>query len=209
MKSTKTDLLLALLVTGVVIWSACGPAEWRVWWMEMCWVLGAFILLITTYRRFRFSTAAYAIVSIWLVMHTIGAHYTFEHVPFGWFTEFFGFERNHYDRIAHYAIGLNSFMLAELFLRKKWASGYWFAAVTGILFIMAMACAWEIIEWIVAVIDGGDDGLAFLGSQGDIWDAQEDMLADTLGAVTAAALFVVREHRALKRLGKAAVREAA
>ena len=188
----RIPYILALLVLATIGWSAAGPAEWRVWWMEMCWVLGAFGLLAATYGKFRFSATAYALVSIWLVMHTIGAHYTFEHVPFGFITDFFGFERNHYDRVAHFAIGLNSYLLAELVYRKRWVTNAGFAAVVGVLAIMAMACAWEIIKWLVAVWDGGEDGLAFLGSQGDIWDAQEDMLADTLGALLAAVLFVGR-----------------
>ena len=90
----RVPYILALLVLATIGWSAAGPAEWRVWWMEMCWVLGTFGLLAATYGKFRFSATAYALVSIWLVMHTIGAHYTFEHVPFGFITDFFGFERN-------------------------------------------------------------------------------------------------------------------
>ena len=77
-----------------------------------------------------------------------------------------------------------------LAFRKRWVRNALLAAVFGVLAIMAMAAAWEIIEWIVAVWDGGADGLAFLGSQGDVWDAQKDMLCDTLGAISAAILFV-------------------
>ena len=90
-----------------------------------------------------------------------------------------GTTRNNYDRIAHFAIGLNSYMLAELFLRKRWVSGRVTASVFAVVSIVAMAGLWEIVEWIGAVWDGGDAGLAFLGSQGDVWDAQKDMLADS------------------------------
>ena len=187
----RFPIYLAAVLCAVIAWSAYKPAEWGVWWMEMSWVLGVFVLLALTYRHFRFSNLAYALVFLWLVMHTVGAHYTFEHVPCEWLKSLLGSERNHYDRIAHYCVGLNSFMIAELALRKRWMANAVIAAVFGVLAIMAMAAGWEIIEWIVAVWDGGADGLAFLGSQGDIWDAQKDMLCDTLGAISAALLFVV------------------
>ena len=190
LKMQKFPIGLAAVLMAVVGWSAYKPAEWGVWWMEMSWVLGVFVLLAFTYRRFRFSNLAYAIVFLWLVMHTIGAHYTFEQVPAQWLKDLLGSERNHYDRIAHFVVGFNSFLIAELAFRKRWVKNAVVAAVFGVLAIMAMAAAWEIIEWIVAVWDGGADGLAFLGSQGDIWDAQKDMLCDTLGAISAAILFV-------------------
>ena len=186
----KFPLMLAAVLTAVIAWSAYKPAEWGVWWMEMSWVLGVFVLLSFSYRRFRFSNLAYALVFLWLVMHTVGAHYTFEHVPAEWLKSLLGSERNHYDRVAHFVVGFNSFLIAELALRKCWVKNAVVAAVFGVLAIMAMAAAWEIIEWIVAVWDGGADGLAFLGSQGDVWDAQKDMLCDTLGAISAAILFV-------------------
>lgn len=195
----KFPMMLAAVLTAVIAWSAYKPAEWGVWWMEMSWVLGVFALLAFTYRRFRFSNLAYALVFLWLVMHTVGAHYTFEHVPAEWLKNLLGSERNHYDRVAHFVVGFNSFLIAELALRKRWVRNAVVAAVFGVLAIMAMAAAWEIIEWIVAVWDGGADGLAFLGSQGDVWDAQKDMLCDTLGAISAAILFVVRQRDLVDR----------
>ncbi len=191
----KFPIVLAAVLAAVVFWSACKPAEWGVWWMEMSWVLGVFALLALTYRRFRFSNLAYVLVFLWLVMHSIGAHYTFEHVPADWLKNLLGSERNHYDRVAHFVVGFNSFLFAELAWRRRWTSNVLLSAVFGILAIMAMAAAWEIIEWIVAVWDGGADGLAFLGSQGDVWDAQKDMLCDTLGAISAAVLFGVVQPR--------------
>lgn len=190
--------ILSATLLFVIAWSASRPAEWGVWWMEMAWVLGAFVLLVLTYRRFRFSNLAYGIVFIWLVLHTIGAHYTFEHVPMDWLKDLLGSERNHYDRIAHFCIGLNSFMLAELALRRRWVTNTLAASVCGVLAIMALAAGWEIIEWVVAVWDGGADGLAFLGSQGDVWDAQQDMLCDTLGAILGAGLFLGLSQKSIR-----------
>ena len=194
----RLPLALAALLLCLVGWSACGPKDYGVWWMEMVWVLGVFGLLLVTYRRFRFSNASYSIVFIWLALHTIGAHYTFELVPMDWLKEILGTTRNHYDRIAHFAIGLNSYMLAEFFLRKRWVSGRVTASVFAVVSIVAMAGLWEIVEWIGAVWDGGDAGLAFLGSQGDVWDAQKDILADTLGAACAAICFCFSRSMVVK-----------
>ena len=190
----RFPIALAATLAVLIAWSAYNPAARGVWWMEMSWVLGVFALLAFTYRHFKFSNLAYALVFLWLVMHTIGAHYTFEHVPAEWLRNLLGAERNHYDRVAHFVVGFNSFLFAELALRKRWVKDAVIAAVFGVLAIMAMAAAWEILEWIIAVWDGGADGLAFLGSQGDVWDAQKDMLCDTLGAISAAILFALRQR---------------
>jgi putative membrane protein len=179
-----------LLLVAVYAWSAVNPAERAVWWVEMASVLAISALLLVSSRWFRFSNTSYAIVSLWLIMHSIGAHYTFEKVPFDWVSNAFGFERNHYDRVAHFVIGINAFLFAEFAYRKDWLRTPLLAATVGLAAIMAMAAAWEIIEWLYAAMDGGEVGAAFLGSQGDVWDAQKDMLADTLGAILGAGLFL-------------------
>lgn len=125
---------------------------------------------------------------IWLCLHTIGAKYTFAEVPFDWFNQMIGSERNNFDRVAHFSIGLYAFPIAEYVYRKQVMNKL--PAIMFALFaIMSLAAAYEIIEWWYAALAGGDEGIAFLGSQGDIWDAQKDMLCDTLGAVTALILF--------------------
>ncbi|MDD4098121.1 MAG: DUF2238 domain-containing protein, partial [Lentisphaeria bacterium] len=167
------------------------PSDRAVWWVEMSSVFLVTAILAITFRWFRFSNASYATVSLWLIMHAIGAHYTFEKVPFGLVTDLFAFERNHYDRLAHYVVGLNAFLAAEYLWRRRWVATPLLAAAAGVCLVMAMAAGWEIVEWLYAVADGGQTGQAFLGSQGDPWDAQKDMLADTLGAITAASAFLV------------------
>lgn len=182
--------LLAVAVGCAIAWSAVEPYSWGVWCVEISSVLLVYFILIFTYGKFRFSNMSYFIVSLWLVMHAVGARYSFELVPFGFVSDLFGFERNHYDRVAHFVVGMNSYGAAEFFMRRGFACGRGFAAFAGILFIMALANAWELIEWGYAEVDGGEVGAAFLGSQGDIWDAQKDMLCDTLGAIFAAFIFL-------------------
>lgn len=139
--------LLAVAVGCAIAWSAVEPYNWGVWYVEISSVLLVYFILIFTYGKFRFSNMSYFIVSLWLMMHAVGARYSFELVPFGLVSDLFGFERNHYDRVAHFVVGMNSYGAAEFFLRKGFACGRRFAAFAGILFIMALANAWELIEW--------------------------------------------------------------
>lgn len=180
--------ILATLFVFFFLWMSLHPVSRQVWIAETIPVLLVFLVLVVTYRWFRFSNAAYLLMSIWLVMHTIGGHFTFAHVPFEWVSDTFGFQRNHYDRVAHFAVGLYAFAMAEWLLRKKYC-GFWLAIAFSLCFIMSIAAAYEIIEWWYAASNGGEAGIEFLGSQGDPWDAQRDMLADTLGAITALLLF--------------------
>ena len=106
--------------------------------------------------------------------------------------------RNPYDRIAHFAVGWFAFPLAELFFRKNWVKSAGFAAFFAVMSTVAMAGIWELVEWWYAVLDGGEAGAAFLGSQGDVWDAQKDILCDTLGAICSTALYLCRERKSAK-----------
>lgn len=174
-----------ILLFGFSVWH---PASRQVWIAEMIPVLAIFVLIWCISCYFRFSTPAYICMFIWLFMHTIGAHYTFSNVPFDWFNELIHSERNQYDRIAHYAIGFYAFPITEYLVRKQLTNTI-LAGLFGLFAIMSLAAGYEIIEWWYAVLEGGDAGIAFLGSQGDIWDAQKDMLCDTTGAITALLIF--------------------
>lgn len=190
--STALPPVLALLITALFIWSGIEPYSRSVWYAEVLPIAVVFGLLLTTYRYFQFSVLAYWFMSAWLIMHLIGAHYTFERVPFEWgnnlLAPWLGENRNHFDRVAHYAIGFYSYPTAEFLLRRKLCVP-WVAGLFALFFIMSVAGGYEIIEWQYAIIAGADEGIAFLGSQGDIWDAQKDILADTLGALTALCVF--------------------
>jgi len=177
------------------IWMGIAPVSRDVWLAEAIPAIIVFAALAAGFNLFRFSHAAYTLMAVWLFWHTVGGHYTFAHVPFGWVTEQFGFQRNHFDRIGHFSVGFYAFAMAEWLLRKR-LCGPILATFFSLFLIMSVAAGYEIIEWWYAVADGGDAGIAFLGSQGDIWDAQQDMLADTLGALTAMLLFwIIRPHR--------------
>jgi hypothetical membrane protein len=132
-------------------------------------------------------------MSFWIILHTIGGHYTFELVPFESINQLFGWARNMYDRIAHFMIGVYAFPIMEYLWRSKAIQQKWLLYTFGICSILAIAGAYEIFEWRFAIIADPKAGLAVLGSQGDIRDAQKDMLMDTLGAILAIFLFIIRE----------------
>ena len=153
------------------------------------------VFLAAGFRKFRFSNWSYTLMFFWLACHTVGAHYTFAEVPFEWFRELVGAHRNPFDRVAHFTVGFYAFPVAEYLVRRQYA-GKVLAGIFGLFFVMAVAAAYEIIEWQYAVIVGGNDANDFLGSQGDIWDAQKDMFCDTCGAVASLVLFyLVRPWR--------------
>ena len=186
-----------LAVIFVVFFAVLGvaPVTRDVWVAEVIPVVIVFALLAVTFHDFRFSNFSYTLMAVWLFWHTVGGHYTFAHVPFGWVTDLFGFERNHFDRIGHFSVGFYAYPLAELVTRKRWC-GPVLASLLGVFFIMSVAAGYEIVEWWFAAVVGGGAGIEFLGVQGDVWDAQKDMLADTIGALLVILLFwLVRPDR--------------
>ena len=194
-RTEKIEIAMFAVVVVAAAVSAISPHSFAVWMTEIFWVAGLLVILLVTRRMFRFSLAAYACFFVWMMLQTVGAHYTFEHVPMEWLMKPLGLVRNPYDRIAHFAVGWFAFPLAELFFRKGWVKSAGFAALFAVMSTVAMAGIWELVEWQYAVIEGGDAGAAFLGSQGDAWDAQKDILCDTLGALCAVTLFLVRERK--------------
>jgi putative membrane protein len=134
-------------------------------------------------RNIRFSPLAYILMTILPIMHAIGAHYTFANVPSQWLSDLLSTDRNMYDRIAHASVGLYSFGILEYITIKKLTTSQGFQLSYALFAIMALAGAYELFEWRYAIISDPEAGLAILGSQGDIWDAQKDILMDTLGAL--------------------------
>lgn len=123
-------------------------------------------------------------------MHTIGSHYTFERVPFDWFNNLFGFERNMYDRVAHTIIWFYAYPITEFLMRKWYIKDKLTAILFGVFSIGTLAWVYEIIEMIYAITAWGSQWAAFLGSQWDIRDAQKDIACDISGAIAVGLLYM-------------------
>jgi putative membrane protein len=182
-----------LLLLGYIIlftWAGIHPYSRATWYAENIPIVLIAISLVVLYLRgFVFTPTSYALMAVLLYLHTIGGHYTFERVPFGFVTNLFGFHRNHFDRVGHFSVGFYAFAIAEALVRTKAVRSRVVLFLFPIFAIGFVAMSYELIEWWYAVADGGASGAAFLGSQGDVWDAQEDMFADTLGAILMTTVF--------------------
>ncbi|OGI50664.1 MAG: hypothetical protein A3B81_05410 [Candidatus Muproteobacteria bacterium RIFCSPHIGHO2_02_FULL_65_16] len=202
-KQTNRVPLMLLTLYGLVF-SVCAisPYDRAVWWAENIPVLVIVSLLVLISRGFRFSNTSYVLMTVFIVLHTIGGHYTFERVPFDMVTEFFGFERNHYDRVAHFSVGFYAYPIAEVLMIKRLAHSRWIIALFPVFAIATVAAVYEIFEWQYALNSDPAAGIAVLGSQGDIWDAQKDILADTLGAMLTMVLFFIQHQGELRTLRK-------
>jgi putative membrane protein len=190
----------AILLAGYVllfIWGAIGPYDRATWWAEnipIVILVGALVVLYL--RGVRFTPLAYVLMAVLPYWHTVGGHYTFERVPFGWVSRTFGFERNMYDRIGHFSVGFYAFGILEHLLARR-AMSVRLAFLFAVFTIAFVAMTYELIEWAYAAYGGNAEaGANFLGSQGDVWDAQKDMFMDTLGALASSLLyFAVRGRR--------------
>jgi putative membrane protein len=189
--SGASDVPVTCLAVFLTVWIllAIAPRYRADWLLENLPTFVAVPLAIVSYRRFRFSDRAYVQATVFLVLHTIGSHYTYSEVPLGdWARDALGLARNHYDRLVHFAFGVLMLRpVYELGLRTGARPG----TATTLLFAVSGAAAWslvyEVVEWAVATIVDPAAGTAFLGIQGDPWDAQKDMALALAGASIAAA----------------------
>ncbi|MGA0734052.1 MAG: DUF2238 domain-containing protein [Steroidobacteraceae bacterium] len=183
-----------LLLPFSALWLllAIKPHDRSVWLAENVFTVATVAAMLVTYERWPLSDFSYTLTVAFLVLHTIGGHYTYVRVPYDDVTDamfgvrpnrLFGWARNHYDRLVHFAYGL---LLAcpffELFERYAQPIGYWSYFLSPML-VMATSMIFEVLEWWATEILGGGQGAAYLGAQGDEWDAQKDMALATLGSI--------------------------
>ena len=190
-----------LLISYIIVFITLGinPYGREIWFAENIPIMLIVLGLVFTYRKHQFSNISYLLMSVLIFMHTIGGHFTFARVPdFGlWNT--LGFERNMYDRVAHFSVGFYAYACAELLSKKKLVNSNLILYLFSLFFIVSVAGFYEIFEWQFAVMGDPTAGLEVLGSQGDIWDAQKDILADKLGAVFALGIFNIFRNKKSKK----------
>jgi putative membrane protein len=195
-RHSRGSLHAALLavVAAALVWSAVRPYEYGTWLLEVLPVLVAIPLLALTYRRYRLTDLTYVLIAVHAIILVVGGHYTYARVPLGdWFRDTFELSRNHYDRLGHFAQGFVPAIIArEVLLRSSpLRRGRWLAFLV-VAVCLAISASYEILEWQSAVW-GGEAAGDFLGMQGDVWDAQKDMLLALIGAI-AALLTLSRLH---------------
>ena len=188
--------LILLAILFAIEWGilAINPSHFSDWLLENVLTVVAVILLAVTFKSFPLSRISYTLIFIFLCLHTIGAHYTYAEVPYNaWsanlfgisINEWMGWERNHFDRLVHFSYGLLlAYPVRELFLRIVNVKGAW-GYLLPLDLTMSTSMLYELVEWAVAEVFGGELGMAYLGTQGDIWDAHKDMALASLGALIA------------------------
>jgi putative membrane protein len=182
---------------GILLaWSGIAPREPLTWWLEMSLAFVFLAVLIATHRRFVFSNLSYALIAIFLALHTYGAHYTYSDSALGnWLKDALAHERNHYDRIVHFGFGaLLVYPIRELGRRITHLRGGWSYAVPW-LCALALSAGYEIVEGWTARLVSPELGTAFLGTQGDEWDAQKDMSLANSGSLISLALGALYQRR--------------
>lgn len=188
---TNNRFLQALLAWYVLFWAAMAiaPNYRHDWLLENLLVFVSVPTLLLTYRRFPLSEMSYLLITIFMTLHAIGAHYTYEKVPLGfWIQDAFQLSRNHFDRSVHFAFGLLiAYPIREGLIRLVGVRGAW-ANYLPVSAILSYSGLFEIFETLAAMIVNPELGDAYLGTQGDIWDAQKDMLAALTGAILCMAL---------------------
>jgi len=175
----------------VFVWSAIGPKDALTWGMEVAPAVIGAVLLAATRKRFPLTPLAQGWIAAHMIVLMVGGHYTYAEVPlFDWIRDLFHFERNHYDRVGHFAQGFVPALLCrEILLRRGVLARRAWLPFVVISFCLALSATYELIEWAAALVMGqGAD--AFLGTQGDPWDTQTDMFLAGVGA--AASLAVLR-----------------
>ena len=190
MRQHRVPLLCLAVFTLVWVLLAIRPRYRADWVLENLLTFVGMPLAVLTYRRFSFSGRAYVQATVFVILNTIGSHYTYSEVPVGdWMRDAFGFSRNHYDRLVHFSFGLLMLLpIRELAIRNPKAMGgfaVFYLSIAGVAF---WSLTYEIIEWLVAAVADPAAGTAYLGTQGDAWDAQKDMALACAGALIAAFL---------------------
>lgn len=190
-------------------WTAYGPVDREFWAiasiLPACLVVG----LIALYRWLPLSPLSYVLITVFLSLHTIGVHYTYAEVPIGaWMDQALHLGRNHFDRVVHFSFGfLLAYPMEEAFRLLAHARG-WVLYYLPVMTVLGLSGLWEIIEFWVADAVHPELGITYLGSQGDIWDAQKDIAAAFYGALLCVMLLMIarslhRPHPSLQPQGVA------
>ena len=193
---------LAVFFLISVLTNLAPPAGRTSWWLEVGPGVLGIVLLVATFRRFPMSHLVYTLVFVHCCILVYGGYYTYALTPLGnWVRDTFHLARNHYDRVGHLALGaFPAFTIREILLRTSpLERGGWLYFLT-VSVVFAIAAFWELLEWWVTLVASPGTGNAFLGSQGDIWDAQWDMFLALVAALVVLPLFARLHDRSIEKI---------
>jgi putative membrane protein len=201
--------LLVLSLVFALLWALLAISPWdrETWLVENALAVAAAALIIGYHRKLLLSRVSYTLIFIFMCLHQVGAHYSYAEVPYdAWFesltgrtfNELVGWERNNFDRVIHFLYGLLlAYPIREVFLRVADVRGFW-GYFLPLDLTMSTSMIFELFEWVAAALFGGELGQAYLGTQGDVWDAHKDMALASLGALIAM-LVTYAINRSLQR----------
>lgn len=189
---SRYKISLILIFIAVWIWAAIRPIYPHDWLLENYLVFIFVPIILITGFYFKLSDTSYTLITLFMILHVIGSHYTYAEVPFGdTLKNWLGAQRNMYDRLVHFSFGfLLAYPMREVFLRLSQVKGFW-GFYLPLDLTLSFSALYEIIEWWVARKVDPSAGVAFLGAQGDIWDAQKDMTMAGMGALLAMVLIAL------------------
>jgi putative membrane protein len=203
MTSKRYHVLLLLLILACWTWSGINPHDTRLtWFLETLPVMIALPIMFLTYKRFTLSNLTYAIIAIHAIILMVGGHYSYAKVPLGfWMEDWFGWTRNNYDKIGHFMQGFGPAIYTREILARTspLRRGKWLGFIS-IALPLAFSALYEIFEWLASLSNPADME-AFLGTQGDIWDTQSDMLWCLIGSIVAIILLSKLHNRYLPQIG--------
>ncbi|MBI4152770.1 DUF2238 domain-containing protein [Candidatus Woesearchaeota archaeon] len=183
----KKDIFpLSLLAIFILFWlfSAIAPRYREVWLAENILTIAFILFLIITYRTFRFSNWSYGLIFGFMLLHVLGSYYSYSEMPlFSYFKELFMLSRNHYDRLVHFLFGIIFFLPLQEFCRKKLHLSRGWSFLFAFMMIAALKGMYEVLEYGWLLVTKNElIGMAYLGMQGDAWDAQKDIFWGLVGA---------------------------
>lgn len=194
-------ILWIIIFTTALLWSAINPKDQLTWFLEVAPALIGAAILALTWKKYPLTPMLYVLILIHCLILMVGGHYTYAEVPlFDRISELFGWQRNNYDKVGHLAQGFIPAIIArEIIIRANAVNGYRWLNLFVISVCLAFSAFYELIEWWVAELSG-ESAVAFLGTQGYVWDTQSDMFMALLGACFALLLLSHWHDRQLQQI---------
>ena len=203
MSSENYRIILLTIVLIFWAWSGIGLHDPRLTWvLETAPLMIALPIILFTYKRFPLTNLTYTLIAIHAIILMFGGHYSYAKVPLGfWMEDWFGWTLNNYDKIGHCMKGFGpAIYTREIIARTSPLKRGKMLGFVSICVPLAFSALYEIFEW-VASLSNPADTEAFLGTQGDIWDTQTDMLWCLIGAIVALIVLTKLHNKYLQKIG--------